>query len=90
MTNTTTQKGLKLNWTLHIRVRQGEREISNAMVEQTMNAPAVYRPTKEGGKGWHNGIMREYEKVFADGGRVRVIAEVRKQEAWLITAYWVK
>jgi hypothetical protein len=89
MTNTT-QKTLKLNKTAHIIVRQGEREISNAMVEATMQSPTVYRPTRGGGKGWNNGIMREYEKVFACGGRVRVIAEVRKQEAWLITAYWVK
>jgi hypothetical protein len=61
-------------------MRMQERGISRSNVEQTLHNPDTVRPAK-------NRNARVFEKTLSKRKRLKVIAEEKPLEFWVITAY---
>jgi hypothetical protein len=73
--------------TSHLFVRAAERGFSVEQAIETVKAPSSVVMKNPHGKGNHGGLIRLFLRAY--GGKVLVVvAEVRKNECWIITGYW--
>lgn len=69
--------------TRHSMYRTSERSIADAEVEEVVRTGAVIHTNQ---RGVHGGLKRLYRK-FVLSRVVVVVAEIRKKDCWVITAY---
>lgn len=75
---------LRFHNTHHVLIRQTEREFSLESVKATVNSP---QSKAEIGTGPHGGKRYKFKKTV-DGKTLVVVAEVKRTECWLATAYY--
>lgn len=74
----------KFHDSIHARLRSGQREIPLQAMKDVVNYPDAKRQQY---RGEHGGFVYKFTKVV-DGDTLAVIAEVKKDECWLISAFW--
>ncbi len=73
----------KLHFTAHAKQRQSERELSEQKIRDVVNYPDIKKQVKRGSEG---GFIYKFTKTIEDKVLV-VVAEVRKDTAWILTGY---
>jgi hypothetical protein len=74
---------LKFHQTAHSKLRQAERRLSLENIKNVVQYPDRKRRQY---KGYRGGWVHTFEKTV-DGTTLKVVAEIRNQDCWLITAY---
>lgn len=73
----------RFHGTRHAAQRLAERGISEEDLKAVIRSPACHADLR---RGRHGGIIRKFRKP---NGRVLVVvAEIKRDEAWLLTAYY--
>ncbi|MBI2927679.1 MAG: hypothetical protein HYY24_18440 [Verrucomicrobia bacterium] len=76
---------LRFHNTQHLLIRQTEREFSLENVKMTVNYPQ--HRIKIGTTGQHGGIRWKFKKTV-EGRTLVIVAEIKKNDCWLATAYY--
>lgn len=75
-----------IHWTAHGEARSIQRGITRDDVELTLTSPDYIQKMPEI-KGANGGFKRKYRKTLPDGRIVWAVAEVHKDDFWVITTY---
>jgi hypothetical protein len=76
----------ELEYTNHGEQRIIEREVKQVHILMTLNRPTCFLFIE---KGYKSGNKYEYNKVFANGKVLRVVAIVEKGVAQIVTVYYL-
>jgi len=77
-------KIMRIEFTLHSDLRQGQRTITRDMVRSAINNGSMNNLPA---KGIHGGVMKKFTRD-ADGGKLVVIAELWRETCYVVTNYW--
>jgi len=73
----------RFHGTRHAAQRLAERGISEEDLKAVARSPASYENLR---RGRHGGVIRRFRK--ANGRALIVVAEIKHDEAWILTAFY--
>lgn len=77
---------MRFHCTRHFYQRLEERDLSYQSCQDAINYPDSHEHIP--GKPLHKGKIKRFKKTV-DGKTLVVIAEIKRTEAWLVTAYYL-